>query len=102
MNYNSVKLDQTQELVGAGEPFEVVFVSSDKSAEELMAYMKVIIGHGPKVRVYREKFNIGFFGQTFEGSSYTCKENRKKFWAKMSMLNFSWWLSGGPLGRIFT
>ena len=32
---------QTQELVGAGEPFEVVFVSSDKSAEELMAYMKV-------------------------------------------------------------
>merc|ERR1712217_245696 len=28
------------ELVGAGEPFEVVFVSSDKSAEELMAYMK--------------------------------------------------------------
>ena len=44
MNYNSVKLDQTQELVGAGEPFEVVFVSSDKSAEELMAYMKVIIG----------------------------------------------------------
>ena len=44
MNFNSVKLDQTQELVGAGEPFEVVFVSSDKSAEELMAYMKVIIG----------------------------------------------------------
>ena len=37
----SVHLDQTQELVGAGEPFEVVFVSSDKSAEELMAYMKV-------------------------------------------------------------
>ena len=30
-----------QELVGAGEPFEVVFVSSDKSAEELMVYMKV-------------------------------------------------------------
>jgi len=28
------------ELVGAGEPFEVVFVSSEKSAEELMVYMK--------------------------------------------------------------
>ena len=37
----SVKMDRPQELVGAGEPFEVVFVSSDKSAEELMAYMKV-------------------------------------------------------------
>ena len=29
-----------QDLVGAGEPFEIVFVSSDKSAEELMGYMK--------------------------------------------------------------
>merc|ERR1712045_300160 len=28
------------DLVGAGEPFEVVFVSSDKSAEEMMGYMK--------------------------------------------------------------
>ena len=25
--------------------------------------------HGPKVRVYREKFNIGFLAQTFGGSS---------------------------------
>ena len=29
-----------QDLVGAGEPFEIVFVSSDKSSEELMGYMK--------------------------------------------------------------
>ena len=29
-----------QDLVGGGEPFEIVFVSSDKSAEELMGYMK--------------------------------------------------------------
>merc|ERR1712106_1174419 len=28
------------DLVGGGEPFEIVFVSSDKSAEELMGYMK--------------------------------------------------------------
>ena len=27
--------------MGNGEPFEIVFVSSDKSAEELMSYMKV-------------------------------------------------------------
>ena len=40
-----------QELVGAGEPFEVVFVSSDKSAEELMAYMKVILD----VEVYGDR-----------------------------------------------
>ena len=30
--------------MSAGEPFEVVFVSSDKTAEDLMAYMKE--GHG--------------------------------------------------------
>ena len=29
-----------QDLVGAGEGVEVVFVSSDKSAEEMMGYMK--------------------------------------------------------------
>ena len=43
----------------------------------------------PRVWVYHEKFNIGFFAQTFGGSSYTCIEARKKFWAKKSMLNFS-------------
>ncbi len=32
-----------QDIVGNGEPFEIVFVSSDKSAEELMSYMKVWI-----------------------------------------------------------
>ena len=29
-----------QDLVGAGEEFEIVFVSSDKTAEDQMAYMK--------------------------------------------------------------
>ena len=42
-----------------------------------------------RVWVYREKINIGFFAQTFGGSSYTCREARKKFWVKKSMLNFS-------------
>ena len=46
--------------------------------------------HDPKVRVSREKFNIGFSPKLFGGSSYTCMEARKKIWAKKSMLNFSW------------
>ena len=29
-----------KDLVGAGEEFEIVFVSSDKTAEDQMAYMK--------------------------------------------------------------
>ena len=29
-----------QDLVGGGEQFELVFVSSDKTAEDQMAYMK--------------------------------------------------------------
>ena len=33
--------------------------------------------HGPKVRVYREQFGIGFFAQTFGGSSCTCTDLRK-------------------------
>ena len=32
-----------QDLTSNGEPFEIVFISSDKSPEELKTYMKVII-----------------------------------------------------------
>ena len=48
------------------------------------------VGRKPPHSLYfGEKFNIGFFAQTFGGSSYTCMEARKKFWAEKSMLNFS-------------
>ena len=41
---------------------------------------------------YREKFNIDFLSQNFFLASPHVYWLRKKFWAKMSMLNFSRWL----------
>ena len=38
LNMTAVTL--LKDLVGAGEEFEIVFVSSDKTAEDQMAYMK--------------------------------------------------------------
>ena len=40
----------------------------------------------------REKFNINFLSQNFFLASPHVYWLRKKFWAKMSMLNFSRWL----------
>ena len=34
------KHDWPQDLSGAAEPIEIVFVSSDKTAEELLVYMR--------------------------------------------------------------
>ena len=39
---NNNKYFFLQDLISNGEPFEIVFVSSDKSPEELMNYLKVI------------------------------------------------------------
>ena len=60
-----------QDLVGIGEEFEVVFVSSDKTAEDQMAYMKeshgdwVAVQHNTVLSTQLKKVLEGRFNKTF-------------------------------------